>query len=388
MTEIVLRPLADAFMQVGVFVALLIAPFGWARYRWGRHLDALLMRHRELAPFLAAALTMPPGCGGAIIVVALYARGAVSYGAAIAALVATMGDATWILLAADPLMTLDLKVLMLLAGTVSGYLVDGLGIAPKLRHQRAENDGESGLAASRSQYAAPSEGVLRLSTVDRPWSAAVTSDGALVARPAPSVRVGVLPTTIWITLAVAATVAVPVTFRVFDPAAVGHALLGGVDPYLALGLVGMIVCVATFVAGGCRLAGDRSAHPSSFAEVLKQGGHEVAFITVWVSVAYLVWSVLSHVTGFDGSQLPLFGLAGVLVGALIGLIPGCGVQIVFAGIFVAGGMPQATLVANSLSQDGDALLPMLALEPRSALLATVLTTIPAIFVGLMVLIVT
>jgi hypothetical protein len=31
MTELLLRPLADAFMQVGVFVALMVAPFGWAR---------------------------------------------------------------------------------------------------------------------------------------------------------------------------------------------------------------------------------------------------------------------------------------------------------------------------------------------------------------------
>ncbi|CAA9355339.1 MAG: Predicted manganese transporter, 11 TMS [uncultured Nocardioidaceae bacterium] len=69
------------------------------------------------------------------------------------------------------------------------------------------------------------------------------------------------------------------------------------------------------------------------------------------------------------------------MGATVGLIPGCGVQIVFAGIFLAGGMPLPTLVANSISQDGDALLPLLALEHRSALLATVLTTIPAILVG-------
>ena len=104
MTELVLRPLADAFMQVGVFVALLVAPFGWAQHRWGHRLDDALRRRGALAPLVAAGLTMPPGCGGAIIVMAAYARGAVSYGAAIAALVATMGDASWVLLAADPLL--------------------------------------------------------------------------------------------------------------------------------------------------------------------------------------------------------------------------------------------------------------------------------------------
>ena len=65
LTELLLRPLADAFMQVGVFVALLAAPFGWAQWRHGDRLDALLVRHARLAPLLAAAVTMPPGCGGA-----------------------------------------------------------------------------------------------------------------------------------------------------------------------------------------------------------------------------------------------------------------------------------------------------------------------------------
>jgi hypothetical protein len=77
----------------------------------------------------------------------------------------------------------------------------------------------------------------------------------------------------------------------------------------------------------------------------------------------------------------LFGIAGVLVGAAVGLIPGCGVQIVFTGIFLAGGMPVSTLVSNSISQDGDALIPLLALEQRSALLATVITTVPAVLTG-------
>jgi Putative, 10TM heavy-metal exporter len=117
------------------------------------------------------------------------------------------------------------------------------------------------------------------------------------------------------------------------------------------------------------------------AQVFRHGAYEVAFVTVWVAAAYLAWELLTVTTGFDGSQLPLLGLAGVLVGAMIGLIPGCGIQIVFAGIFLAGGLPLPTLIANTISQDGDALIPLLALEHRSALLATCLTTVPALVVG-------
>jgi hypothetical protein len=349
-------------MQVGVFVALMIAPFAWARHRWGHRLDAALERHRVLAPLVAAGLTMPPGCGGAILVMAAYARGAVSYGAAIAALVATMGDASWVLLAADPVLTVKLKLLLLVVGACSGWLVDALGITPRRRVD------ERRPAAAAAAPPAP------LSAPARPVPATPALAGSAL-RPASGLHeLGVLPVLLWLLVGGGATVSLPVTFQLLDAS---HA-------YLLLGLLGTGLAVVAFARNGCTLADDdeATARETSLAEVLRHGGHEVAFVTVWVAVAYLAWSLTTHLTGFDGSQLPLFGLLGVVVGACIGLVPGCAVQIVFAGIFVAGGMPLPTLLANTVSQDGDALLPLLALEHRSALLATVLTTLPALAVGL------
>jgi hypothetical protein len=374
MVEVLVRPLADAFMQVGVFVALLVAPFGWARWRYGERLDAFLVRHQRLAPLAAAALTVPPGCGGAIIAMALYARGAVSFGAAIAALVATMGDASWVLLAGDPVLTLQLKALLLVTGAATGYAVDLLGITPRRRvdlvdRAAVERDvpalvlaGGSGRAASGVSSGDP--------------SAPAAGPGL---EPSPAGRpLGAVPLAMWLVLLAGATVAIPVTFQLLAPDVA----------YLALGTLGAASCAVVFGLGRARLADDTGAPPTSMTEVLDDGAHEIAFVTVWVGVAYVAWSVLSHLTGFDGSQLPLLGLAGVVVGALVGLIPGCAIQIVFAGIFLAGGMPLPTLVANTISQDGDALLPLLALEHRSALLATVITTVPAVVVGTALLVLT
>jgi len=352
-TELLLRPLADAFMQVGVFVALLVAPFGWARWRWGDRFDSLLRRNQGLGPLVAAAVTMPPGCGGAIIVMAVYARGGVTFGAAVAALVATMGDASWVLLAADPVLTLQLKGLLLVTGTICGYAVDALGITPRLGHD------------TDPPATAPAPVPLPVLT-----SQMVAARGPATSRLA---ALGVLPVAIWLCLGVGATISVPVTFQLSQPA----------DLYLMLGVAGTAVALFAFLQGGGRLADDdaRTARPESLNAVLRHGAHEVSFVTVWIAAAYLAWSLLTHLTGFDGSQLPLLGVAGVLVGALIGLVPGCAMQIVFTGIFLAGGMPLSTLAANMVSQDGDALLPLLALEHRSALIATVLTTIPALIVG-------
>ncbi|WP_101524977.1 putative manganese transporter [Nocardioides houyundeii] len=378
MLELVIRPMADAFMQVGVFVALLAAPFGWARYRWGDRLDAALERRRGWGPLVAALLTVPPGCGGAIIVMAVYSRGAVSYGAAVSALVATMGDASWVLLAADPVLTLQLKVLLVVTGTATGYAVDLLGMAPRLR-----DDGPAAapVAACGGRIAAadgPGPGVLQR---EAPTAVGATPQGTSVL--AGVQDLGPLPAALWLFLGGGLLVSLPVTFQLADPAALGAALFGGVDPYLSLGAVGTTLCLVAFVRDGFKVADDdtSTASPASVTAMLRHSGREVAFVTVWVAAAYLAWSLVQAGTGFDGSQLPLFGLTGVVVGACVGLIPGCAIQIVFAGIFLAGGMPLSTLVANTVSQDGDALIPLLALEHRSALLATVLTTIPALAVG-------
>jgi hypothetical protein len=104
-------------------------------------------------------------------------------------------------------------------------------------------------------------------------------------------------------------------------------------------------------------------------------------VVVWVAVAYVAWALVHVLTGFDGSQLPVLGMTGVLVGALVGLVPGCAVQIVFTGLYVGGVVPLPTLLANAVSQDGDALLPLIALERRSALVATCITTLPGLVVG-------
>jgi hypothetical protein len=131
LVDLLVRPLAEAFLQVGVWVAVLLGGFGWLQWRTGGRLLGLLERHRRWGPAVGALLGMTPGCGGAILLMPLYARGAVSFGTVVAVLVATMGDSSFVLIAADPLMALWVHLLLLVAGTASGFAVDLLRIAPQ-----------------------------------------------------------------------------------------------------------------------------------------------------------------------------------------------------------------------------------------------------------------
>jgi hypothetical protein len=374
MIEYLARPLADAFMQVGVYVAVMVALFGALRWRYGDRVTDGLTRHRRWGPLAGAVLGVSPGCGGAIILMPLYVRGKVSFGTVVAALAATMGDSSWVIIAADPALALRIHLLLFVVGLATGYLVDAAGFAPRTRRTPA---------ASVSGGTAGPAMAGRRTPESVPVAAATTTAVALAStreNPAP------IFAAFWSLTTPAFLVSVPVVFQVVDPSSMSAAL-GGLDPYLVLGVAGTLTALLVFGAGRGRFADDSldTAQAQSIRQTMRHSAHEASFITVWVAAAYLGWQILSTATGFDGSQLVLAGVVGVLAGAVIGLVPGCAVQIVFTGLYVSGGLPLSTLVANAVSQDGDALIPLAALDRRAAVQATVITTIPAIITGLALL---
>jgi hypothetical protein len=77
----------------------------------------------------------------------------------------------------------------------------------------------------------------------------------------------------------------------------------------------------------------------------------------------------------------LTGAAGVLIAVAVALIPGCGTQIAFTGLYATGALPFPALLANAVAQDGDALLPVLAHDRRTAVVTTALTSVPALLAG-------
>jgi len=52
--------------------------------------------------------------------------------------------------------------------------------------------------------------------------------------------------------------------------------------------------------------------------------------------------------------------------------------------YLKGNIPLGALIANAISQDGDALFPILAMDKKAAFWSMIITTIPAILVGVIV----
>ena len=114
---------------------------------------------------------------------------------------------------------------------------------------------------------------------------------------------------------------------------------------------------------------------------------EAAFVITWIFIGYLIYDIAVMFIGGEevlNSILLASGPITVIIGAALGIIPGCGIQVIFISLYAKGAMPFAALIANSISQDGDALFPLIAMDKKSALWATILTTIPAMLVGFIV----
>ena len=115
---------------------------------------------------------------------------------------------------------------------------------------------------------------------------------------------------------------------------------------------------------------------------LTRMAEETSFISIWVIGAYLVYDYAAAYAGLDlESAFRSVGFLLPLIAVLVGFIPGCGPQVLVATLYINGVIPFAALIGNAISNDGDALFPAIALNPRAAVVSTGYSTIPALIVA-------
>ena len=317
----------DAFVQVSAFVAATLLLFYGLERLFRFDLGIAMGQARAFQVPIAAFLGATPGCGGAVVVVAAYASGKVSFGAVVAALTATMGDAAFLLLATRPDAALVLLPLQFAVGILTGWLID--------RFVNVDYRPQGGACEI-----APRIGTTRM------------RDYAFLAAAIPGLIVGA-----------AQIVSVDLT----------HML--GV-PVTAIALAGALLGLAIWaVSPVTAMTNPGDAPVTRMAE-------ETSFISVWVILAYLAYDYAAVYAGLDLKAM-FQAIAPVLplVAAAIGFVPGCGPQVLVATLYVHGTIPFSSLVANAISNDGDALFPAIALAPRAAIMATAFSTIPALIVA-------
>ena len=398
--DILIFSVRDGFVQVSAFVAVTVLLFSYVQYRTGGRIVTYLENHERMQPLVGALLGLTPGCGGAIVAMPLYIRGTISFGTVVATLAATAGDSAFVILALAPEAALYAYGLAFVSAVLFGYAIDvwGLGVDRVDdaigRLGRPMTDG--GFATTNVADGGPSVPDYRDDEHGHGHhhgaGAAGRSDrggklGDLVRSITPAMRrfshgIHVL----WWVVAVAGLVA-GVTYLARGapevPLEFGPTFFG---LFTVAGLMGTTASFYLHFVGR-RFIGEGEAGRirddfESAYETFQHAAMETSMVTVWVIGAYLIYEYGIVITGMEIATLA--ETAGVLApigGALLGLVPGCAPQIVFAGIYAEGGIPFSALTANAISQDGDALFPLMAIDMKAAIVATVYTTIPALIVG-------
>ncbi|WP_282181386.1 putative manganese transporter [Aliiroseovarius marinus] len=326
--ELTRELMTDAYVQVSVFVAATLLLFYGAERLFKFDIGEVLSNAKGAQVPLAALLGATPGCGGAVVVVAAYSSGHVGFGAVVATLTATMGDAAFLLLATRPDAAAVVLPLSFAIGILSGWIVDRFHTV------------EYRASTLASCELAPLIGKTR------------PQDVTYLLLAIPGLYVGALQ---------------------LAQIEVGH--IFGL-PIMWIALVGTFLGLTIWATSKVTAMTNAKDSP------LTRMAEETSFISVWVIGAYLAYDYVAEFGGLDLELLfqsigPLLPLMGVLVG----LIPGCGPQVLVTTLYLNGIIPFAALMGNAVSNDGDALFPAIALNPKAAIYATLYSTIPAMIIA-------
>ena len=389
--DIILRSMRDAFLAVTVFVAAMVLLFSWLQYvTAGRFVDWIRSK-TKLQPIIGALMGLTPGCGGAIVMMPLYARGYVSYGTVVATLIATLGDSAFVLIGgaiANPDLigpVLLVHLISFVVGVIWGIGIDFIRITPSsplgrfgpeindeisknisdelydVRQElpREEPDGFS--------YRIVHQGYLiwwAVTLVGLVFAVLLLYWGAIDGGPSLDLEDGGLN---------------------LDPTT-----MGGFISWI--GLLGTLLSVAIFLGQRSILGDDSEASIGDKLDSLREttihAASETSFVTFWVLIAYFVFEFSMLFGGIDESSLVAYGagVGAIFVAALVGVIPGCGPQIIIMTSYVEGILGFPGLVSNAISQDGDALFPLLVRHRMASLWATLHTALPAVLTGLILMI--
>ena len=384
--EIFLVSVRDGFLQVSAFVAVTVLLFSYVQYRTGGRLVDAIEDHERAQPLIGALMGLTPGCGGAIVMMPLYVRGSISFGTVVATLVATAGDSVFVIIALAPEAGLYAYATALVAGTLFGYAIDrfGLGVG-RVDAAVSEVSRATSTAASRVPTGS---GVHHYEEAAAESAEEAATDGEPASREATGALWHLSNAALWgWWVAAAAGLVIGVVY--LARGAPDIALTLGPNfagAFTVVGLVGTTLSFYLYFVGRHHLGhgaiGEAEDTFENARETLLHASMETSFVTVWVIAAYLLYEYGIVFTGVDvAAAAAAAGVLAPIGGALIGVIPGCGPQIVLATAYAEGAIPFSALTANAISQDGDALFPLLAIDKTAAIVASIYTTIPALLVG-------
>ncbi|MCD6355619.1 MAG: arsenic efflux protein [Prolixibacteraceae bacterium] len=288
--------------------------------------------------FLAAVLGAIPGCLGAFTAVALFSHRLISFGAVVAAMIATSGDEAFVMFAMFPQKALLLTIIILIVGIIAGYLTDKLYTPHKILNRFIDN---SFPLHSKKEECNCFQKDKFLSQLFRP-------------------SVYRLLLLFFMLL--------------FLIAILTKLIAGDAKQWIKITLL-LAVSFSLFVV---------ITVPEHFLKehlwehiVMKH----IPRIFFWTFGTLLAFGILMNYINVE-EWLSNNMLIVLFLSVLIGIIPESGPHLIFVTLFAQGTIPFSVLLASSVSQDGHGMLPLLAESKRGFLAVKIVNIIVALIVGL------
>ena len=327
--------IANAYLSVSVFVAITLFIFLYFEKSKNYSLSNFFKTNVNLQIPIASLLGAIPGCGGAIIVVTQYLQGNITFGCLVAVLTSTMGDAAFLILAKEPMSALLIFFICMLVGIITGFVINYI-IPNKYTSMNISKIN------------------LKLGKIQNKYHLFLYKLWLIVF--IPGFFLGVLG-----------------QFQID----LEKILNFNINYFLGLGASLLAIFVWSI-----NPFSDRAISLDTSRNIKSKSIDMTNFVTVWVVVGFLFFDLGIYITGIDFKKLfdimlPLTPLLAIFVG----LIPGCGPQLLTATLYLNGYIPFSAEIGNAISNDGDALFPAIAICPKEAILATIYSFIPAIIVA-------
>ena len=335
---IVRNILIDAYLQVSVFVGFTLFIILGLDSLTSFNITNFLSKTKRIHVVIASLLGALPGCGGAIIIVTQYIQGKISFGALVAVLTSTMGDAAFLLLAKEPKMGLLVFLITGSVGIISGYIVDIFN----------KND----FLIGRNNLKVNFEKVTKtfVSKFNVIWLTIFV----------PGFIIGLLS-----------------TFQIDV-----NTLLNLNNSLDLVSLVGGIGAVISLFMWTLNPLSDFQCSTEKSRSFVSRTIDTANFVTTWVVCAFLLYESFIYFSSIDLKFVfEVWSGFVPFIAILFGFIPGCGPQILVTTFYLNGFIPFSAELGNAISNDGDALFPAIALAPKAAIFATLYSAIPAIIVA-------
>ncbi len=270
---------------------------------------------------LASLLGATPGCLGAFTVVTMYSHGAASFGAVVAAMIATSGDEAFVMFALIPKTALALTALLVAFALVAGAAVDYfLGKWPQTW---------------------PPCTALLLHDDEQPF--ALSAAGVLAQWKQCSAARGILAASL-----------------LLFAAAISAGLIGPPGWNWVRVTLLLVAAASLFVV---------ATVPNHFLEEhlwRHVARKHVPRVFLWTLGALAVSGPIERLLEMGGSEYRSNWLL-LVMACLIGLIPESGPHLIFVTLYAQHSVPFGVLLASSIVQDGHGMLPMLAHSRRAFL---------------------